>query len=298
MTTRHLTRALLACGLGCALIGVIWAAGTIHAAESQRQGRELPDPVPCDSALGSCYAPPVLTSWQWQLSCDNADTCTNLDVVVDWYDIDWEDTPPETVEAIHTSAAHAACYFSAGSWEDWRGDADAFPVDVIGYDYEGWEGERWLDVRRVDVLEPLMAARMDVCRAKGFDGVQFDNLDVWNNDSGFPLTPQDGLTYAVWLANMAHSKGLSAGWENAPEMVEALLPYMDWFIMEECQAWDECEMGTPFVEAGKFVGEVEYDDQFRDLAFCDADRMLGISGMFKTLDLDSFRLACPAESES
>jgi hypothetical protein len=252
----------------------------------------LPPPLPCDTNQGSCYAPPVMSTWQWQLSCDTQGTCTNLAVDVDWYDIDWEDNPASAVQAIHDAGAHAACYISVGSWEDWRGDMDAFPPEVIGRDYEGWEGEKWLDVRCVDILLPIMEARMDMCKDKGFDGVQFDNVDGWQNDTGFPHTREDYVYYSALLANLAHSKGLSVGWENAAENVPDLLPYFDWFIMEECHEWDECGAGMPMIEAGKFVGEVEYEEEYRDLEFCALDDQLRISGMFKNLDLDSFMLSC------
>jgi hypothetical protein len=33
-----------------------------------------------------------------------------------------------------------------------------------GRTLDGWPAERWLDIRRIDVLRPIMAARMDVCR--------------------------------------------------------------------------------------------------------------------------------------
>jgi hypothetical protein len=137
-----------------------------------------------------------------------------------------------------------------------------------------------------------MGACMDVCRDKGFDGVQFDNVDGWQNNTGFPLTREDYIYYSALLANLAHSKGLSVGWENAAENVPDLLPYFDWFIMEECHEWDECDAGTPMIGAGKFVGEVEYEEEYRDLEFCTLDDQLQISGMFKNLDLDSFMLPC------
>lgn len=252
----------------------------------------LPAPLACDASQGSCYAPPPSATFQWQLSCDRDPSCTNLDVRVDWYDIDWQETPAATVESIHAMGAHAACYISAGSWEEWRPDAGAFPAQVIGEDYEDWAGEKWLDVRRLDVLLPIMTARMQVCRQKGFDGAQFDNLDSWQQETGFDLARADVLRYAAELANAAHSLGLSAAWENGAENVPDLLPYMDWFMMESCNAWNECELALPFIQAGRFVGDVEYDEQFSNLEFCGGMQALGIRAAFKNLNLDSFMLPC------
>jgi hypothetical protein len=263
------------------------------------QDNTLPPPVPCDPTRGTCYAPPVGSAWQWQLGCDTPDTCANLEVQVDWYDLDWEETPATTIDAIHAAGAHAACYISTGTWEDWRADRDAFPAEVIGNDYDEWPGEKWLDVRRIDLLGPIMARRMAVCKAKGFDGVQFDNLDGWGTDNGFDLTREDDLIYAAWLANTAHAMGLSAAWENAVENLPALIPYMDWFIIEDCARWDECALTLPMITAGKFVGAAEYSDEYglgEFLALCPAFEDQQIAALFKARDLTSPLVNCAGQA--
>ena len=62
-------------------------------------------------------------------------------------------------------------------------------------------GEHWLDIRRLSVLAPIMKARLDLCAVKGFDGVEFYNVDGYQNRTGFPLTANEQLTYDTWLAN-------------------------------------------------------------------------------------------------
>ena len=74
------------------------------------------------------------------------------------------------------------CYISAGTWENWRPDAKRFPAVVKGKPDGGWPGERWLDIRRLDILRPLMRERIQRCARKGFDGVEFDNVDAYTND--------------------------------------------------------------------------------------------------------------------
>jgi len=54
-----------------------------------------------------------------------------------------------------------------------RPDAGAFP-DAVKGDSNGWSGERWLDIRRLDVLGPIMQRRLDLCKQKGFDAVEPD----------------------------------------------------------------------------------------------------------------------------
>ena len=107
----------------------------------------------------------------------------------------------------------AICYFSAGSFENWRPDAAAFPASVKGSS-NGWPGENWLDIRQWSVLGPIMGARMDLAVSKGCDGVEPDNMDGYSNSTGFPLTAADQITYNTNIANLAHSKGLSVGLKN------------------------------------------------------------------------------------
>ncbi len=96
-------------------------------------------------------------SWQWQLSGTPVDTS----VAVAAYDIDGFDNDADVVSRVHARGAKAICYISGGSWENWRPDAGAFPAAVKGRT-NGWPGERWLDIRRIDVLQPIMAKRMDM----------------------------------------------------------------------------------------------------------------------------------------
>lgn len=39
------------------------------------------------------------------------------------------------------------CYFSAGTYEDWRPDKGQFPPDALGNEDPIWRGERWVDIR-------------------------------------------------------------------------------------------------------------------------------------------------------
>src|SRR3712207_7368747 len=42
------------------------------------------------------------------------------------------DTDPATVAALRADGRRVMCYFSAGSWEDWRPDAGGYPASVRG----------------------------------------------------------------------------------------------------------------------------------------------------------------------
>jgi hypothetical protein len=86
--------------------------------------------------------------------------------------VDMFDTSADQVASLHRQGKKAFCYISVGSWENWRPDKDKFPAIVLGNNYAGWPGEKWLDIRRIDLLAPILRARLDRCAGKGFDGVE------------------------------------------------------------------------------------------------------------------------------
>jgi hypothetical protein len=244
------------------------------------------DPDPGQDASGAgVWRPAPGTSWQWQLT---SPVDESVEAAV--YDVDLFDNGSEVVASLHARGRKAICYLSAGSWEAWRPDAHRFPPQVLGRSLDGWPGERWLDVRRIDVLRPIVEDRLDLCRAKGFDGVEPDNVDGYANDSGFPLTAEDQLRYNVFLAAAAHARGLSVGLKNDLDQVEDLSPYFDWAVNEQCFEYDECEALEPFIAAGKAVFHVEYRLETRQ--FCPQANAMRFSSMRKDLSLDEKREPC------
>jgi hypothetical protein len=205
--------------------------------------------------------------------------------------VDLFDNVAGTVAALHAAGHKVVCYVSAGSFEDWRPDAAQFPASVKGNPLDGWPGEQWLDVRQWDVLKPLIEARMDLCVSKGFDGIELDNVDGYSNDTGFPLTASDQLTFNRALATSAHARGLSVGLKNDLDQVGDLVTNFDWALNEECFTYGECDLLRPFIAAGKAVLNVEYTltpDQF-----CPQAKTMGFSSLVKHLNLDAYRVACP-----
>jgi hypothetical protein len=237
------------------------------------------------------WIPAGSTPWQWQLT---GTIDQSFDVVM--YDIDLFDTPASVVASLHAQGRKVVCYMSAGTYENWRPDAADFPAAVRGSNVSGWAGEKWLDVRRLDVLGPIMEARMDLCRQKGFDALEPDNIDGYANNSGFPLTAQDQLTYNIWLANAAHARGLSIGLKNDLDQVPELVSYFDWALNEQCFQYNECNLLTPFTSAGKAVFVVEYS--LATSKFCDKAVALGFNALKKNLDLDASRTACPSPAST
>ena len=278
----------LACLVAALLLVCLLFSGVAgHASAAARHTHRataphsLPAPVACQ---GGCWYPNLNTSWQWQLP-----TPVNQSYNVAMYDIDMFDNSASVVQSLHNAGRAVVCYIDAGTWENWRPDANQFPSSVKGKN-NGWPGEKWLDIRQLSILEPIMAARIDQCSNKGFDGVEFDNVDGYSNTTGFPLTYGQQLAYNVWLANYAHEDGLSVALKNDLDQVNDLLPYFDWALDEQCFEYQECDKLTPFVQQGKAVMEVEYN--LSTSKFCPQANALNFNSMKKHLSLDAYRVAC------
>lgn len=232
------------------------------------------------------WVPELNSSWQWQLSTTpSANSLLNVKV----YDIDGEAATTALVAAMHQKGIHAICYISAGTYENFRSDAKQFPASVLGKT-NGWPGEKWLDIRAISILSPIMTARMQNCKNKGFDAIEPDNIDGYTNSTGFPLKASDQLAYNRFLADTAHSLGLSVALKNDGDQVRDLLSYFDFDINEQCAQYSECGNLTPFVQANKAVFEAEY--QGNQNKACTTLNNLNFNGAFFDLDLTGKRTAC------
>lgn len=227
----------------------------------------------------------LTATWQIQYSGE-----MDYSLDVDVYNLDLFDTGADVIAQLHKRNIFVMCYFSAGTLEDWRPDAGEFPAKVPGKDVEGWEGEKWLDIREVDALKPIMSARLDIAAQKDCDGVDPDNMDGYTNASGFPLSYEDQIKYNTTLAALAHERGLSIGLKNDLEQIPDLLPSFDWALNEECFSHEECAMLLPFIKAGKPVFVIEYD--LAPGEFCAQANDMNFNALQKKWELDGFRSSC------
>lgn len=225
------------------------------------------------------------TSWQIQLS-----GTLNTSLSVKAFDLDLFDTPKATIDTLHSRGTKVICYFSAGSYENWRPDAKSFPSSVIGSALDGWPGESWLDIRQTSILVPIMSARMDLAVQKGCDAVDPDNVDGYTNRTGFPLTSAQQLTYNRALASEAHKRGLAVGLKNDLSQVSGLLDAFDFAVNEQCQEYNECNQLLPFISHNKAVFGIEYSGT--QTTVCSQANKLNFDTLLKHLSLDSYRVAC------
>ncbi|MEU8118091.1 endo alpha-1,4 polygalactosaminidase [Spirillospora sp. NPDC049024] len=242
--------------------------------------------TPANAQAASWWRPAVGVGWQWQLS-GKIDTSVNAAV----YDVDMFETPKATVTALHRYGRKVICYVSIGSAEEGRPDYKAFPKSTLGKKLDGWPKERWVDIRRIDVLERIWAARLDQCKAKGFDGVEPDNVDAYQNDSGFALTARHQIAFNRMLARVAHQKGLAIGLKNDLDQIPSLVKNFDFAVNEQCAEYRECAALKPFIAAGKPVFHAEYNLPLSK--FCPDSKRLHLSSIRKTLDLTAKMQTCP-----
>jgi hypothetical protein len=221
---------------------------------------------------------PTTAPWQIQLQGR-----IDLSVAAHVFEIDGFDTPRRTVAALHRRGRRAVCYISAGSWENYRPDADRFPAAVLGKRYDGYPDERWLDIRRIRLLAPILKRRFAMCARKGFDAVEADNVAGWENDTGFPLTAADQLRFNRWLARAVHRRGMAVGLKNDGRQAARLANVFDFAVVEECFQFNECGQYRPFTRRGKAVFSVEYELAPR--RFCSAARDLRFSSIRKAYAL-------------
>ncbi len=206
------------------------------------------------------------------------------------YDIDLYDTSKQTIANLKAQGRIVICYFSAGTWEDWRPDAKLFPQAALGKPLPEWPGERWLDYRRSDV-RALLAKRMDKARNKGCDGVDPDNVDGYSNANGLQLTKAQQVDFNRWLAAEAHKRNLSVGLKNAVDLLPQLASHFDFAVNESCYQYDECAGYAAMRSQGKPIFIAEY--RAYNAALCSRAKTSGFRLQFFKLDLTGIGKVCP-----
>jgi len=207
------------------------------------------------NSTGSAWWKPAASdnlSWQLQLQGD-----VKIIPGVDVYAVDYS-VSSGSIAAAKATGAKLMCYISAGSAENWRGDFGQFPKSVIGNAYDGWPGEWWLDTRDIDALAPIMRARMDACKAKGFDVIDTDNINGYENNTGFNISRAESIRYIKWLAKEAHQRGMSFSLKNSESLIPDVINDVDMMQSESCVKYGNCTAAAKMSAANKPVFAVEY----------------------------------------
>ncbi|PHH60940.1 hypothetical protein CDD81_1021 [Ophiocordyceps australis] len=255
------------------------------------------------------WRPAVDTKWQIVLSrpldLDNGDgyPVTPQATV---YDIDVFDNPQQTIQRLQTAGIRVICYFSAGSYEDWRPDKGAFLESDMGKPLDGWKGERWLNVSSENVRS-IMRQRIKLAASKGCDAIDPDNIDGYDNSNGIDLTQEQAADYIRFLSREAAQYNMTTGLKNAAGIVDDVLDDVAFSVNEECKEKSECTSYDGFINANKPVFNIEYPkDAGNGLSdssknrFCDDSKQENagsnrFSTVIKKMNLDGWVQYCDGE---
>jgi hypothetical protein len=232
-----------------------------------------------------------IPSWHIQFN----PTPENPAADVQYWNLDLFDVPNVTMQELKSQGVFVICYFSGGSWEDWRPDAGEFPQECLG-NSNGWPGEKWLDTRCPEVRQ-IMVERMSLGIANGCDGFDPDNMDGYQANTGFDLTEEDAVDYYGFLADYAHNQTKKIGLKNALLIIPDVLDNLDWEINEQCYQYNECNLLQPVLDAGKPVFHIEYPiggQTHEELAdeICNQSNQAGLATLIKNQQLDEFEISC------
>lgn len=221
--------------------------------------------LPSGSQAADWAAPPANAKFDYQIGGDYPSPDGVSVVSRDWFN----GTAPAGVYGI--------CYVNAFQTQADEADVNRpdersnwpapLVLSALGDD-PNWGGEYLIDISTAEKraqaaawVSPMIAE----CAAKGFKGVEFDNLDSWTRFDGTPVAGQvpfgrpEAVAYAALLVADAHAKGLAAAQKNTVELTadEALGQIgFDFAIAEECGRWREC--GGYRALYGNLVFVIEY----------------------------------------
>lgn len=230
------------------------------------------------------------------------------------FDVDVFDTPASSIASLKGLGKRVICYFSAGTYEQWRTDASQFPAAAIGNPMEDWPGESWLDVRNTGV-RAIMDARMKLAKAKGCDAVDPDNtgklailtthlihtnthVDGWTIENGFGFTRTDAVNYIKFLAMTAKKYNLDIGLKNSIGILPDVQNVVQFAVNEACSVYNECSSYASFLNSGKPVFHIEYPDNAPSVTapelkqFCQSPGIAKMSTVIKNLNLDGWVAYC------
>jgi len=244
------------------------------------------------------YTPKPLTSYNIVLGEDNIPTSYDAKIV----ELDSFDTSKELINTLQKKGKKVFAYVSVGSWENYREDKKDFPKQIIGKIYPGWEDEKFLNIKEIDKLKPIMEKRFEMIREKGFIGVEADNLDIYTadigkNGTGFNISLKDTKKYADFLINLSHEKNLSIGQKNAPEFVEVYGDLFDWALLEDAFFEGYADKFEIYTKNNKAVFAIEYLDNTSKEVFlknvCPQAKKLKFTAILKNRTLDALEYKCP-----
>jgi hypothetical protein len=303
MRRRTLTRMAAAVLLGIAGSWLLTAAGTGGA------------------RAVTVWQPPAHTDWMWELGAPLDTSNANLmgTGVTAWngdtppgdnpalYDIDAIENPASTVAQLHTLGDHAICYIEVGTAGNYYTAAqEGIPTTYfdqlqaagdLGNKLKGYP-EYFININAASAVSIIEKMIQQQCAAKGFDGVETDLDETFGGNegkTGFTITQADEESYLTTLANYMHGLGLAWIAKNLDDtgnatFVNDMAPLAQGIITEQCNQYSTCSLLQPFMTAGKWIGNAEYNLSLAQ--FCPYDNANNINGILFNTSLSGGRQPC------
>ncbi len=262
-------------------------------------------PVTNPPATGIRLPPNGKISWDWQIGA-SGDNAIVAPAGVKLLDVDVFSTSAAKVAQLKAQGVYTVCYINAGSYQPGLPDSAQYPAYLKLQKDPDWAGEYFLDVTDVfkanSALASILKARLQLCKDKGFDAVEPDNLQNDENIKGGLISTQQQIDFNGWFADTAHAYGLAVFQKNGPDKIllkdrtgKMMVDKFDGILNEECQQYDECQPLNEYVKRGKLALNVEY----AVAPNCSLSNMLNINTIRKDLNLTGGnmsgykRLTCP-----
>jgi hypothetical protein len=256
--------------------------------------------------------------WQWylagSLNLSNATEMGTNDTLPNGqpapapkvYDIDGIENSKATVTALKALHKRVVCYIEVGTAGNYYTTAsEGIPTTYYAqYQAAGDFGsklsgypEYFLNINSPSTVAITEAMINQQCKAKGFNGVETDLDETFNNNegkTGFTITEANEEAYMTTLANYMHSLGLAWLIKNPDDIgdatyANAMYPLADAVITEQCNQYKSCGFLSAY-EGHKAIFNAEYS--LATSKFCASDIAKGINGTkFKT-SLSGFRQPC------
>jgi len=126
-------------------------------------------------------------------------------------------------------------------------EREGWPADVVlAVEDPQWPGEFVIDLstaERRSAAAAHVVAMLDTCAEKGFDAVEFDNLDTYSRFTDLPFGEAETVEYAATITAAAHERRLAVGQKNTVELTaeqaRGVIGF-DFAVVEECAEFDEC----------------------------------------------------------
>jgi len=248
----------------------------------------------CGGYSGSAFAAAkfdVGDRWDWQLKAP-----ADLDRDVEMLALDPRLVTVDKLQRLHAEGINTVCHVNAGTIAETDPGFSNFPPAVIGNAHKTRPNERYLDIRWIEIVVPLITRKFVACKTQGFTAIEPDGLDVYTQNSSFTITAADTVHYATTLAHVAHGLGLGIAQKNVPELTEALLPHFDFAITESCFETGTCEQIAAYPKANKPAFNAEYTDVDIDFAkACAEGARLNINMIRKDRPVTAPVIFCQAE---